>query len=526
MTEKDAEYINERKNVEDALNTLAGMDPLVDIEEFYRICVSNLARVYGTQFAFVGLIVNPEHTRVQTQALWDGRQHIENFEYELAGTPCADILNRTIELIPSDAAKKYPEDLMLVDMGVESYFGAPLITTTGETIGLVSVLDVTPMDITSWSKPILGIFAQRLAYAVERLRVNQALEKSEAYYRNLVETAQAVPWEFNLSTMRFTYVGPQAEALLGHPAEKWYEENFWPDYMHPDDRDQAINYCMNAVKEESEHEFEYRMFAQDGQVVWIRDTVNVMSDIDNSHLLHGFMFDITQRKKTEDALERSEERFRTLIETTSDWIWEVDENAVYTYTSPKVRELLGYDPQEIIGKTPFDLMPEEEAKRVNNLFDNIVREHQAFDRLENINCRRDGELIVLETSGVPVFDTDGEFKGYRGVNRDITDRKRAEDALKKTQSEWANAMEFMEDAIYIVDMDDKVILANRAFYDLKGLAPEHVIGHDVTSIMHPDGELIPCPVCEARIEKRDAHLIMDADQNLTGKPVDVIIRVL
>jgi len=141
--------------------------------------------------------------------------------------------------------------------------------------------------------------------------------------------------------------------------------------------------------------------------------------------------DITERKRAEEALKESKERFRALTESTSDWVWEVDENAAYRYASPKVKELLGYDPEEIIGKTPFDLMTPEDAKRVAAEFGAVVEAQKPFDRLENVNMHKDGRIVLLETSGVPIFDAGGKFQGYRGIDRDITERKKMEQRLQE-----------------------------------------------------------------------------------------------
>jgi len=111
-------------------------------------------------------------------------------------------------------------------------------------------------------------------------------------------------------------------------------------------------------------------------------------------------------------------------------VWEVDKNGVYVYASPKVRDLLGYTPEEIIGKTPFELMPEAEAEEIGKLFKEKLAEKQTFYGLENINCHKDGHLVVLETSGIPLLDEQGQVIGYRGIDRDITERKRIKDDLE------------------------------------------------------------------------------------------------
>jgi PAS domain S-box-containing protein len=142
---------------------------------------------------------------------------------------------------------------------------------------------------------------------------------------------------------------------------------------------------------------------------------------------HGI--EVTEKVKVMEALKESEERFKALTESTSDWIWAVDENAIYTYASPKIKDLLGYEPKEVIGKTPFDFMPQEEARRVAEEFGEIVKAQRTIERLENVNLHKNGRLVVLETSGVPISDAEGYFRGYRGIDRDITERKKMEDRI-------------------------------------------------------------------------------------------------
>jgi PAS domain S-box-containing protein len=131
------------------------------------------------------------------------------------------------------------------------------------------------------------------------------------------------------------------------------------------------------------------------------------------------------------ALVESRKRYRRLVEETSDWVWEIDADGVYTYSSPRVLELLRHAPEEIVGKTPFDFMPPGEAQRVGSAFRSICRERKPLELFENILVRKDGSLVTVETSGRPVFAEDGSFLGYAGVDRDVTARKRTEEALRE-----------------------------------------------------------------------------------------------
>ena len=126
-----------------------------------------------------------------------------------------------------------------------------------------------------------------------------------------------------------------------------------------------------------------------------------------------------------------DEKFRNLAEMTSDWIWEVDGDGAYTYSNPVVEDLLGYRPDEIVGRTPFDFMPDADARRVKEIFQRALAAGETLNHVENLNRCKDGSIVTLETSAVPIVDAGGRVVGYRGIDRDISDRKRAADRLQQ-----------------------------------------------------------------------------------------------
>ncbi len=219
--------------------------------------------------------------------------------------------------------------------------------------------------------------------------------------------------------------------------------------------------------------------------------------------------DITERKRVEEALRESEERFRALTESTSDFVWEVDLDGVYTYASPKVKDLLGYKPEEILGKTPFDFMPHEEAKRVEEEFRASVESRRPFAGLENTNMHKDGRLIVLETSGVPIFDQTGRLCGYRGIDRDITERRRAEEELIRL----SNAVRMATDSIVISDLEAKIIEVNEATLKMYGTDDKgDLIGKNSYDLIAPeDREKAIASAKEVLergyVENREYHII-------------------
>ncbi len=266
----------------------------------------------------------------------------------------------------------------------------------------------------------------------EHQRTVEALELSEERYAVAQRAANIGSWDWDIRTNALHW-SDRIEPIFGFGSGEFgatYEA--FLQCVHPEDRQHVIDSVNACVEEAKDYVIEHRIVWPDGTVRWVSETGDVIRDENGKAIrMLGVVQDITERKRAEEALRESEEKFRSLVETTSDWVWEVDLNGIYTYVSPKIKDLLGYEPEEVVGKTPFDLMPTDEADRVAGLFRNIVESRKAFMGLENTNLHKNGRKVVLETSGVPIFNADGTLCGYRGIDRDITERKNMEAEVSK-----------------------------------------------------------------------------------------------
>ncbi len=192
--------------------------------------------------------------------------------------------------------------------------------------------------------------------------------------------------------------------------------------------------------------------------------------------------DITEQKLTEDALRESETKFRGLVESSCDWIWEVNSKGVYSYASPQVETLMGYKPEEVIGKMPYDLMPQEEVKQISMKLKDAAENNRPIIALENINLHKDGRRIIFETNGVPVLDEDEKVIGYRGVGRDITERKHAEEELRNLRNYLANIIDSMPSVLVGVDTDGKVTQWNKTAEQSSGIAADKAHGKILSDV--------------------------------------------
>ena len=137
-----------------------------------------------------------------------------------------------------------------------------------------------------------------------------------------------------------------------------------------------------------------------------------------------------QRQRAEEALSESEQRFRDITENATEWVWEVDREGKYTYSSPVVEQLLGYKPEEVLGQHFYDFFLPEEREALKDAALAAFGAKQPFRDFINRNLRKNGEIVWLSTSGVPVLDAQGNLLGYRGADIDITERRKAQEALE------------------------------------------------------------------------------------------------
>lgn len=236
----------------------------------------------------------------------------------------------------------------------------------------------------------------------------------------------------------------------------------------------------------------------------------------------GIQQDITERKRAEGALREGEEKFRNLVENTSDWVWEINERGVYTYCSPRIREILGYAPEEILGKTPFDLMPSEEAKRVAELFAPISGAREPFALLDNVNLHKDGHSVILETSATPILDSRGVFRGYRGIDRDITERKRAEEALREANETLRALVRASPLAIMALDPAGNVKTWNPAAERIFGWSIEEVLGRPLPIV--PDEKQEEFLALRQRVLQGESYTGVEVRRKKRdGSPIEISI---
>lgn len=332
-----------------------------------------------------------------------------------------------------------------------------------------------------------------LSDITRRKQAEESLRRSEEKFRRLVTNLPDVTWTSNANG-ETTYISPNVTDAFGYTPEEMCErgDELWLGRIHPDDSKRVIERYQALFAEGRPFDVEYQVQCKDGHWIWVHDRALSTFMEDGVLYADGVFVDITEKKRAEKELRQSEERLRSLIETSRDWVWEVDATGHYTYCSARVKDLLGYEPEEVIGKTPFDFMPSEEAKRVGAEFAAIAQERRALLNLENINLHKDGREVIFETSGLPMFNPDGSLAGFRGLDRDITERKRAQQA----QAFLASIVESSTDAIVGATTEGVIISWNQGAQALFGYRAEEVIGKHASMLVVPEQRELPRKVSD------------------------------
>lgn len=209
---------------------------------------------------------------------------------------------------------------------------------------------------------------------------------------------------------------------------------------------------------------------------------------------------IFKQEKLMDSLEQSNTRFRNLLETTSDWIWESDQDGKYTYSSPQVTNMLGFDPEETIGKTLMDIASPRAAAKLTAEFKKLLKNKENIAGFECTCLGKSDQIVVLENNAVPVVTSNGKgaLIGYRGIARDITERKIAMEALKKSRDDLHESLEETVSSLastaenrdpYTAGHQQRVDRLACAIAKQLGLDSEQIEGLHIAALLHDIGKI-------------------------------------
>ncbi len=422
--------ISGRQRMESALRAIGMAVSAGGGEAFFLTLVQKLSDALRVPYVFIGELRTDAPGKIRTLAFCSHGQIARNFEYDLEGSPCQTVVGQQICVYPAGVQKLFPKDSGLVKLAAQCYVGAPLTGSGGEALGLAVVMDEQPLHEEGIAKALLQICSARAANEIERLRVENALRQSEEKFALAFHQSPDALAITTFADGRFVEVNQSFLQMYGAAREEVigrtvYELKLWAD---PGERDRLIAARAGATKLEAQ---ELRFRRRSGEEFVALLSAGTIS-LGGVSCILGTYRDITERKNAEQALLRSEERYRDLFENANDIIFTTDMAGRFTSVNRKAEEISGYTRQEFLGMTLFDLVDPAQTPRARELFGASVAGLRTQMVSEFDTLTKDGQRRHLDLAARFLLQ-DGRPVGFQFIARDVTERRSLEAQFRQAQ---------------------------------------------------------------------------------------------
>ncbi|WP_321493333.1 PAS domain S-box protein [uncultured Desulfobacter sp.] len=368
---------------------------------------------------------------------------------KMLGWSAAEVIGRPLPTVPMDKEGEFQRFREQIRKG---------LTLNGVEVQRCR-RDGSPIDFSIFASPLyddMGNVTGNIAVMVdisERRRMEDALREIKNRLSTMINTIPDLIWLKDPEGVYLTcnpefelFYGAAEKDILGKTDYDFVSGELAAFFRKKDQ--EAIAAGRISINEE---EVVYR---SDGRHVTLETRKVPVFDANGSVLgVLGIGRNITERKRMEAQLLSSENRLRDILNSTSDWIWEVDAKGCYTFCSEGIQRVLKYRPEEMLGRTPFDLMPSEEQGRGRTAFLELVEQKAPLVDLENWNVAKNGRRVCLVTNGVPLLDDQGDLLGYRGADRDITVQKMLQIQVQERTEELERSNRELEQFAYAASHD-------------------------------------------------------------------------
>ncbi|MFT5218564.1 MAG: diguanylate cyclase (GGDEF)-like protein/PAS domain S-box-containing protein [Planctomycetota bacterium] len=263
-------------------------------------------------------------------------------------------------------------------------------------------------------------------------RGNDQPSRDEKRFADLVNAIDGIVWEAQVSSFSFTYVNSYAELLLGYAVEDWYQEDFWIEIMHPEDKAWVTSYSQDCVKQQiNNYELEYRVYAKDGREVWLRDLITVSHEPGKPSCQRGIMIDISQQKRIELEIETSQARFLAMFETSPVGILLVDASTDNIIEMNRAYcELVGRDRKAVLREGWQSYThPEDPGGEIDNV-DELCQGDVDSYHFQKRYIKPNGDLVTVQQQVVPIEGGNKRDDAqYMIIIEDITARQSFEEKI-------------------------------------------------------------------------------------------------
>ena len=324
-----------------------------------------------------------------------------------------------------------------------------------------------------------------------RREAEEKIRETEARYRTLVEQIPAVtyiqePIESD-NPKAITYMSPQYEAMLGYPADaEMVDEEHWLKTLHPEDRERVLAEEVRTDETGEPYRVEYRLIARDGSVVWVHDEAELVRDGEGEPLYWlGVQYDITEQKRTEEELRKSEERFRATFEQAAVGILQVGLDGGWLRFNDKFCDITGYEREELGAASVFSLIsPEDFDRDFERGVSMLAGELRDYTE-EKLIIGKGARRVWINLTVSLVYDASDEPLYFIAVVEDIGKRKEAEEELRQSEERFRVLSEEVVEGL-VLSENGRIIDANRSLAEMFGYDLDELVGIDASDLTPPD----------------------------------------
>ncbi|MGD0765675.1 MAG: PAS domain S-box protein, partial [Dehalococcoidia bacterium] len=324
------------------------------------------------------------------------------------------------------------------------------------------------------------------------LNRTEKLVQSEQQFRDVLEVSRDLVYKLNMETRTYDYISPSASDLLGFTPEEVAAMGLAGirERFHPEDRERFRTFPRDLPEGGDEHRMaqaiEYRWKCRDGEYRWLSDNRAIVRDEDGKVLaVVGTVRDITSRRQAEEALRQSEEKFRSLSASVPVGVYSTDLDGKFIYVNEHLADTHGVRPEELLGRIwSTDIHPDDRRAAVTAALE-AGRELRTFSSEHRI-VRPDGTTRWIRVASSPLMSAEGTPLNYVGVAEDVTERRRAEDALRESEERFRTLSAAAPVGIFSTDPRGKFIYVNEHLLETYGLRLEETLGRAWTKNIHPD----------------------------------------
>jgi len=277
-------------------------------------------------------------------------------------------------------------------------------------------------------------YENALRYSLDKTKHQDQLQAA-------LDAADAGTFSYDIVNDEVKWDKKSCDIFLISPETSPTSNASWEGFVVPEDLSKTRKIFKQAIEgKQTKFELEYRIQAGNKKNRWINVKAQIIRNPQGEAIwIDGLHMNVTKTKELENQLLESEVRFRSLVENSPDWTWEADKNGCYTYHSPQIKKILGYEIKEALGETLCRFINDTERDTFINIFQRYLKKNQPFSDIQCFYQHKEGKQVILETSASPMFDREGIFTGYRGVHRDITEYSEVKNIkIEKEIAEIAN----------------------------------------------------------------------------------------